>query len=98
MKTYRETLNKMKENDLSAGQAMVAAEVDGYTTKSEEEFEIICSWCYGYIMDTDATDVSWIVSRIFYGLTSGDITIENLRNNDTICEIFVEDFLDNDKY
>ena len=92
MKTYRETLNKMKENDLSAWQAMVAAEVDSYGIESEKDFEIICSWCHDYIMNNDETDVSKIVSRIIDGLNSGDLTIEDLKNSDIVCDNFVESY------
>lgn len=93
MKTFRETLNKMKENDLSVWQALIAAEVNSYGIESEKDFEIICSWCYDYIMNNnDETDVSKIVSRIIDGLNSGDLTIENLKNSDIVCDNFVESY------
>lgn len=65
--TFKQILDKARENHIPAYKLMVATEVDNYIVEQEitlnaEEFETICEFVYDWVLNTSATAYEVIVN------------------------------------
>jgi len=77
-KTFRAELNRFKKEDFKLWQIVVASEVDTYSLEiTEGDFEVICSFCYDLVLDTDY-DPNAIVKATISALESEQISIYDM--------------------
>ena len=90
MNTYKEILEFIQKNDISAWKVIVANEVDFFFGKDNKDYELICEWVFNFTIGNDDTsDVSAITGYIKEGLTSGKISVGDLKSNLPRCEDYI---------
>ncbi len=86
--TFKQVLDKAKENNITAWRLMVGVEVDSYLdgrdlAVDEKTFETICEFVYDWCTNTDATPYE-VISNLVMTIEDHDqfeFTSENISNN-----------------
>lgn len=74
--TFKQILDKARENYIPAWRLMVATEVDEFFTEveyelTEEEFELVCDFVYEWIIGCEATPRE-VLERLYKVITEDD--------------------------
>jgi hypothetical protein len=86
--TFKQVLDKAKENDIRAYKLLVATEVDNYLDikdiqVSEDAYEAMCEFVYDWVLNTDAsaTEVVSNLVRAIEGNDQFNFTVNSINDN-----------------
>jgi hypothetical protein len=86
--TFKQILDKAKENNIPAWRLIVGTEVDSYLDNKEvkvdeDTFETICEFVYDWVIGTEATPYE-VVNNLMGAINENDqfeLTSESISNN-----------------
>jgi hypothetical protein len=86
--TFKQILDKAKENNIPAWRLTVGTEVDSYLDNKEvkvdeDTFETICEFVYDWVISTEATPYE-VVNNLMEAINENDqfeLTSESISNN-----------------
>lgn len=86
--TFKQILDKAKENNIPAWRLTVGTEVDSYLDNKEvkvdeDTFETICEFVYDWVINTEATPYE-VVNNLMEAINENDqfeLTSESISNN-----------------
>jgi hypothetical protein len=86
--TFKQILDKAKENNILAYRLVVATEVENYldindTQVSEDVYEAICEFVYDWVLNTEASATE-VVSNLVRAIENNDqfdFTVDSINDN-----------------
>jgi hypothetical protein len=86
--TFKQVLDKAKENDIRAYKLLVATEVDNYLDindiqVSEDTYEAMCEFVYDWVLNTDAS-ANEVVDNLVRAIENNDqfdFTVDSINDN-----------------
>ncbi len=91
MKSFKENLVKFEELDLYLYKVLTATEVETaqLSHRDDENFEEVCEYVYDWIIHSEM-DAARLCEILKDGIDSGEITLQQIIDNDDAVEDYVE--------